>query len=151
MYLQFVKLIMHIICNRCNEIYFRGIFNSKVYTGTSTQEPLRGSSPCDSQISANPLTGPLNQGSQHIVKWKSEKQMNSLKGPLMHICFTLGLPLRRGNYAYCFREEVLVATALVSSCRGSNVLDTLTKNVYLKNLKLCRSPDERPITDPYSY
>ena len=49
--------------------------------------------------SDNPVTGPVNQGRQRIVIWKCEKQMNSL---------------RTGNYAYFFREEALVARALVS-------------------------------------
>ena len=88
----------------------------KKFKDTSTQEPLRGVWLL-SRESDNSLTAPLNQGRECIVKWKGEKQMNSLKRPLMYnifIWFTPGLPPRIGNYAYFCLEKALVARAVVA-------------------------------------
>ena len=43
--------------------------------------------------SDNPLAGPTNQCRQRIVKWEYEKQMNSLKSPLMHIIRSRAAPV----------------------------------------------------------
>ena len=72
--------------------------------------------------SDNSLTAPLNQGRQRIVKWgssavsqngKANNKRIRYRGPWC-ICFTPGLPLRIGNYAYFFRDEALMGRTLIS-------------------------------------
>ena len=56
--------------------------------------------------SDNPHSGPLNQARQRIVKWKGEKRMKSLKGPLMHMIHSWTASANR-QIVYFFKEFLL--------------------------------------------
>ena len=53
-------------------------------------------------------SGTLNQRNQRIVKWKSEKQLNSLKASLIHMIHSWAAHVDR-QLRFLFREEALVS------------------------------------------
>ena len=55
----------------------------------------------------------LSQGRRRIIYWKGEKQMNSLKGPLVYMV-RFWAALVKGNVDYFFREKSILARTLGS-------------------------------------